>query len=305
MNYAIECYAIKKKYGRLTAVDGLSLKVAPGELFGFLGPNGAGKSTLIKILVGLVQPTSGWAQVAGFTSGHKESKRCIGYLPELFRFPSWMTGAELLDFHGRLIGLERSERRRRSLECLELTELTEAADRKIGTYSKGMQQRIGLAQAILGRPAVLFLDEPASALDPVGRARVRGLLEHVSGEGTAVFLNSHLLTDVERICARVAIVNKGRVVREGPPAALSGRLSLYLLLDEAPHELLVELGKRFGEVFKDNGRPELRITLDNGDAAPDIAEFLVHRGRRIFELRRETDSLEQTFFEAVGEAAEE
>ena len=304
MTRSIECWAITKRFGRLTAVDGLSLAVDQGGIFGLLGPNGAGKSTLIKMLAGLVTPTSGLAQVAGEPIGSMAAKRAIGYLPEMFRFPGWMTGAELLELHGRLLELRRPHRREMAAHVLELTGLTKAADRKIATYSKGMQQRIGIAQAILGRPQVLFLDEPTSALDPVGRAHVRKLLQLLAAEGTTVFLNSHLLTDVERICQRVAIVNHGRVVREGTMADLSGSMSLLARVDTLPPGLLDELAARFGKVTCDNGAPEFRIELASDDLVPAVAEFLVAGGRKLFELRPVSGSLEEAFLDIIGEADE-
>ncbi len=304
MTRSIECWAITKRYGRLTAVDGLSLTVDEGGIFGLLGPNGAGKSTLVKMLVGLVKPTSGWAEVAGRPAGQVAAKRAVGYLPEMFRFPGWMTGAELLELHGRLLGLPPMDRRAGAAQALELTGLTQAADRKIATYSKGMQQRVGLAQAILGKPRVLFLDEPTSALDPIGRAHVRKLLQLLAAEGTTVFLNSHLLTDVERICRRVAIVDRGRVIREGTMAELSGGVSLLARVDSLPAGLLEELAQRFGKVSCDNGAPEFKIELAADDMVPAVADFLVGSGRKLYELRQITGTLEETFLKIVGETDE-
>lgn len=283
-------------------MDGLSLAVRQGGIFGLLGPNGAGKSTLVKILVGLVYPTSGLAQVAGFPAGHISAKRDLGYLPELFRFPGWMTGTELLDFHGRLLGMGATGRRARSLEVLELTGLTKAADRKIAGYSKGMQQRIGLAQAILGRPKVLFLDEPTSALDPIGRAHVRELLQLLAAEGTTVFLNSHLLTDVERICDNVAIMNHGRVIKTGTMTELSGKISLLARVDALPDGFLGELTTLFGPAQSDNGTPEIRIELASDDLIPAVADFIISRGCKLYELRPIAGSLEEAFLEIVGES---
>jgi ABC-2 type transport system ATP-binding protein len=255
------------------------------------------------MLVGLVEPTSGYAQVSGFPAGHLCAKRDLGYLPEMFRFPGWMTGAELLDFHGRLLDLPRSDRRSRSIEVLELTGLAEAADRKIATYSKGMQQRIGLAQAILGRPKVLFLDEPTSALDPIGRVHVRHLLQRLATEGTTVFLNSHLLTDVEMICERIAIVNSGKVVTMGSMADLAGKTMLHVRVDALPNEFLDELRERFGPVECNNGTPEFRIQLDDDKMVPAVADFVISHGRKLFELRPAKGTLEETFLEIIEKSA--
>lgn len=300
MESAVKCRAVTKRFRNLTAVDSISLDVEPGRLFGLLGPNGAGKSTLVKILVGLVRPTSGWAEVGGFPPGHLAAQRQIGYLPELFRFPGWMTGSELMDLHGRLLGMDASGRRRRGGEVLELTGLAGAADRRIGQYSKGMQQRVGLAQAILGRPKVLFLDEPTSALDPVGRVHVRDLLLRLTGEGTAVFLNSHMLTDVERICDRVAILRDGRLIKEGTLAEIAGGLSLSIKLDAITDGLLAEIEKRFGPVYRPNGSPEFRVELSDRESVPAVADMLVASGRKLYELRTITASLEEVFLEIFG-----
>jgi ABC-2 type transport system ATP-binding protein len=295
MNNAICCRLITKRFGSLAAVNSLSLTVKSGELFGLLGPNGAGKSTLVKILVGLIKPTSGWAEVCGFPPTHVAARQQIGYLPELFRFPGWMTGIELLEFHAQLLEMPISSRRSRILEVLELTGLSEAANRRINKYSKGMQQRVGLAQAILGRPKLLFLDEPTSALDPVGRVYIRKLLQQLSNEGTTVFLNSHILTDIERICSRVAILQKGRLVKEGPLTDVLGGLSLYVELDTISSNLLTEIENRFGTVHCVNGAPKFRIELANKKLIPAVAELLVSRGHKIYQLQPVTASLEEVF----------
>lgn len=300
---ALHCRSITKRFGRLTAVDGLNLSVEAGQLFGLLGPNGAGKSTLLKIMTGLIRPTSGWVEIAGLPPSHPVARKSIGYLPELFRFPGWMTGRELLWFHGDLLGMSARRCSERSAEVLETSGLEAAADRKIAQYSKGMQQRIGLAQAILGRPTVLFLDEPTSALDPVGRVMVRRLLQKVKGEGTAVFLNSHMLTDVELICDRVAIMQQGKVVREGTIDDISGRVAVTVKLDALPAGLLEEVEGLFGRVVCPNGRPEFQVEVDRRDAVPELAKLLVSKGRKIYGLEPRHASLEDVFLELfdVGE----
>lgn len=184
-------------------------------MFGFLGPNGAGKTTTVKILLGLVSATSGQARLFGEPVGDAESRRRVGYLPENFRFHEWLTGAELLDFHARLAGMGRHERERRIPEVLELVGLGGRGDDLVRSYSKGMTQRIGLAQAVIHAPDLVLLDEPTSALDPVGRREVRDLIRSLRAQGMTVFLNSHLLSEVEMVCDRVAIVDRGQVVRSG------------------------------------------------------------------------------------------
>lgn len=298
---AVSCRLITKRYNRLTAVDNLNLTVKPGELFGLLGPNGAGKSTLVKMLVGLVRPTSGWAEVAGFPPSHISAQKQIGYLPELFRFPDWMTGSEFLEFHCSLLDIPAADTRKRVPEVLELTGLTSATDRRISEYSKGMQQRIGIAQAILGRPKVLFLDEPTSALDPVGRVHVRELLQKITSEGTAVFLNSHLLSDIERICHRVAILQTGRLIKEGTLAEIAGGLSLTVKLDVITEGLLNEIERKFGPVYCANGAPEFQVELFDQELVSAVVDLLVGHGRKIYELRPVTTSLEEVFLEIFGE----
>ena len=204
---ALSVSGLEKAYGSVRALVGVDLEVGEGELVGLLGPNGAGKSTLVKIACGLVTPTAGRAEVCGAPAGSREAHRSLGYLAELFRFPDWCTGHELLELHQRLAGSEGGAAER--AELLELVALTEAGGRRIGTMSKGMQQRLGIAQALIGSPRLLLLDEPTSALDPAGRRTVRALLEELRGRGVAVLLNSHLLSEVELVCDHVAIIDHG------------------------------------------------------------------------------------------------
>jgi ABC-2 type transport system ATP-binding protein len=201
---------LRKSYGRTEALRGVALEVAPGELFGLLGPNGAGKSTLVKIACGLVRPTTGSAMIAGAPAGSLAAQRALGYLAELFRFPEWQSADEVLALHQRLAesGGGTAERG----ELLELVGLAEARDRPVGQMSKGMQQRLGIAQAMIGAPRFLVLDEPTSALDPAGRRTVRALLEELRSRGVSVLLNSHLLSEVELVCDRVVIITRGTVV---------------------------------------------------------------------------------------------
>jgi ABC-2 type transport system ATP-binding protein len=217
---AIVAHGLAKRYGRIDALHDLTLRVERGECLGFLGPNGAGKSTAVKLLVGLVRPTGGAAEVLGKPAGDRATRARIGYLPELFRYPDWLAAREVLAFHARLLRVRDASRA--IGEVLDETRLRERANDRVGTYSKGMQQRLGLAVALLGAPELIFLDEPTSALDPVGRSDVRALIERLRARGTTVFLNSHLLGEVERVCDRVCVVDRGRVVAEGTVGALTG-----------------------------------------------------------------------------------
>jgi ABC-2 type transport system ATP-binding protein len=268
---------LRKSYGRTEALGGVDLEVGEGELFGLLGPNGAGKSTLVKIACGLVRPSAGRAEIAGAPAGSLAAQRALGYLAELFRFPDWLSADEVLVLHQRLAGSGGGAAER--AELLELVGLAEAAGKAVGKMSKGMQQRLGIAQAMVGAPRLLLLDEPTSALDPAGRRTVRRLLEELRSRGVAVLLNSHLLSEVEQVCDRVAILARGQVVAAGTPAELSRPGGV---------EVETATGKR---VIADAGR----------DDAPRIVRELVAAGEEVFGVRVLTSSLEDAYLEAVGE----
>src|SRR5229473_2927257 len=216
---AFAARGLAKRYGAVEALGGVDLEVGEGELFGLLGPNGAGKSTLVKIAVGLVRQSGGDAEVAGARAGSRAARASLGYLAELFRFPGWYTADEVLELHQQLAGSRGGAAERRGL--LELVALADASARRVDGMSKGMQQRLGIAQALVGEPRLLLLDEPTSALDPVGRRTVRLLLEDLRDRGVSVLLNSHLLSEIELVCDRVAILLAGEVVAAGTPAELS------------------------------------------------------------------------------------
>jgi ABC-2 type transport system ATP-binding protein len=274
---ALAVHALRKSYGATEALKGVDLELAEGELFGLLGPNGAGKSTLVKIACGLVRASGGTAEVAGAPAGSAAAQRRLGYLAELFRFPDWLSADELLAMHQRLARSDGGAAERTGL--LELVGLAEFAGRRVGAMSKGMQQRLGIAQAMVGSPRVLLLDEPTSALDPSGRRMVRGLLEELRGRGVAVLLNSHLLSEVELVCDRVAIIARGEVVAAGTPAELSRPGGVRVQTGDGPR------------VFPDAGR----------DEAPAIVRELVAAGVEIYEVQVLTSSLEDAYLEAVGE----
>src|SRR6186997_2932335 len=227
---ALAVRGVAKRYGSVEALAGVDLEVNEGELVGLLGPNGAGKSTLVKIACGLVRPSRGTAEICGLRAGSLEARRRIGYLAELFRFPGWYSADELLELHQRLSGSHGGSSER--TELLELVGLAEARDRRVEEMSKGMQQRLGVAQALVGSPPLLLLDEPTSALDPVGRRTVRLLLEELQRRGTSVLLNSHLLSEIELVCDRVVILLGGKVVAEGSPSELSRGRGVEIETDE-------------------------------------------------------------------------
>src|SRR5439155_1297221 len=267
-----------KRYGAVEALGGVDLEVREGELVGLLGPNGAGKSTLVKIAVGLVRPTAGQAALAGAVAGSLAARRALGYLAELFRFPGWYTADEVLLLHQRLAGSDGGAEERRRL--LELVALADARDRRVEAMSKGMQQRLGIAQALVGEPRVLLLDEPTSALDPVGRRTVRLLLEELRGRGVAVLLNSHLLSEVELVCDRVAILLDGKVVAAGTPAELA-----------RPRGVEIETDAGL-ETIAGAGREE----------APRLVAERVAAGRQVYGVRVLTSTLEEVYLEKVGGA---
>ena len=269
---------LRKTYGRTEALRGVAIEVGEGELFGLLGPNGAGKSTLVKIACGLVRPTTGTAQVNGAPAGSLPAQRSLGYLAELFRFPEWLSADEVLALHQRLADSAGGDAER--AELLSLVGLADASERPVGQMSKGMQQRLGIAQAMVGSPRLLLLDEPTSALDPAGRRTVRRLLEELRSRGVAVLLNSHLLSEVELVCDRVAIIARGEVVAAGTPAELSRPGGV---------EVETAAGTR---VFAAAARED----------APRIVRDLVAAGEDVYGVRLLTSSLEDAYLEAVGES---
>ncbi|MDQ4081327.1 MAG: ABC transporter ATP-binding protein [Actinomycetota bacterium] len=275
MAAALTVRQLGKRYGAVQALEGVDLDVAEGELVGLLGPNGAGKSTLVKIACGLVRPTSGSAAIFGQVAGSATARAALGYLAELFRFPGWMSADEVLQLHQRLARSRGGERERR--ELLELVGLGEARERKVEAMSKGMQQRLGIAQALVGPPRLLLLDEPTSALDPVGRRTVRELLDGIRGRGIGVLLNSHLLSEVELVCDRVVIVSRGRVVAAGRPGDLS-----------RPRGVQIETADGVRS-FPAAGREE----------APRLVAELVAAGERVYGVQVLATTLEETYLQAV------
>ena len=296
----IRTTALRKVYGRTVALDGLDLEVAEGEILGFLGPNGAGKTTAVKLLLGLVTPTSGGGEVLGRPLGDRAARRAIGYLPELFRYQQWLTAREVLGLHAQLIGLPRARRAGEIGRVLALVGLADRGDDRIGGFSKGMQQRLGIAVALLGDPRLVILDEPTSALDPVGRDDVRSIIREARDRGSAVLLNSHLLGEVERLCDRVAIVHRGRVVASGRLGDLLGESAVRLRITDLampPERLLAA----FGRVATD-GSWTVVHPLD-ADRVPDLVATVVAAGGRIHAVDPARRSLEDLFLELVREPA--
>jgi len=306
----IRTHGLHKHFGTNIAVADLTLDVPRGEVFGFLGPNGAGKSTAVKMLLGLVTPSGGEAQVLSRPPGDRQALRAIGFLPEHFRFHEWLHADELLDLHGRLYGMDAAARRRRIPQVLELVGLAEQARRPIAGFSKGMLQRIGLAQAFLNEPALVFLDEPTSALDPFGRMLVRTIIHELKQQGTTVFLNSHLLGEVEATCDRVAFIRAGTVLDTQVLTELgAGRLRVEVRVDTvtaALEQALDELARRTEGAMIPRCAPaavkSTTLMYDILDEAllPEIAERTLGSGARLYELTSRRRSLEQIFLDVVG-----
>jgi len=215
-NLAIDLHDVAKRYkGRVDALRGIAMQVRRGEIFGLLGPNGAGKSTLVKIMMSIVHPTRAAGTVLGQSIGHKSTLGRLGYLPENHRFPRYLTGRQVVEFFGAMAKVDRPTRKRRAAELLDIVNMGPDADRKVGTYSKGMAQRIGLAQAMVNDPELILLDEPTDGVDPVGRREIRDVLMRLKSQGKTVFINSHLLSELEMISDRVAILVRGTVAKQG------------------------------------------------------------------------------------------
>ena len=300
---AVETHGLRKRFGRKLAVADLSLSVRRGEVFGFLGPNGAGKTTSLKMLLGLETPTAGRAALLGAPIGDRRTRARVGFLPEHFRFQDWLTGRELLRFHGRLFGIPEHTLASRAQVLLERVGLVEAAGRKLREYSKGMLQRIGLAQALIGEPDLVFLDEPTSGLDPLGRRLVREVIQELRARGVTVFLNSHLLSEVEATCVRIAFLKEGRTLLEMPLDDRSAALQVELRLGPCDGETRAGLARFGAPLPEGNGIPADRVRLEVAEDAvlPEIARWLVGRGVSLYEMRTARRTLEAVFLELMGD----
>ena len=296
---AIETHELRKVFGEHTAVKGLTLQVQQGEVFGFLGPNGAGKTTSIKMLLGLAVPTSGSANLLGTPLGDRAALARIGFLPEHFRFQEWLTAGEFLEMHGQLYGMRPTDLRSRLDELLERVGLSDFRHKQLRTFSKGMLQRIGLAQALLNRPLLVCLDEPTSGLDPVGRRLVRDIIHELRAQGTSVFLNSHLLGEIEVTCDRVAFIRHGEVVRLLELASLdSGQTTVTIRARGLTPEIISGLA-RWGQLIQvESENVTLNISAESN--LPEITRYLVLQGADVYALSPRRMSLEEIFIETVG-----
>ena len=296
---AIRTRGLRKVFSGKMAVRNLTLDVPRGEVFGFLGPNGAGKSTSVKMLLGLVFPTSGEAEILGRPIGDVKTRSKVGFLPEHFRFYDWLTPAELLELHGRLYGMSHARLRERVPVLLDLVGLTPHRDKRLRDYSKGMLQRIGLAQALLNEPDLIFLDEPTSGLDPVGRRLVRDIIRAQRDRGATVLLNSHLLGEVEITCNRVAFIKDGEVVEtrqldDGNEEQTTVSIRAVKVTAEAASGL-----SRWSQSVRSEGEL-LKLSVSSRAAVPEIVRYLVTSGAEVYEVTPQRLSLEERFLEIVG-----
>ena len=296
---AIEVEGFRKVYGSLVAVDNVSFVMYRGEAFGFLGPNGAGKSTTVKALTGLISPTAGTIRVLGHPINHIATRRRVGYLPELPAFHRWLKAMEFLEFHGRLYGLHGIILKKRCQEVLTLVGLSGREQQKLGTFSKGMLQRIGLAQALINQPDLLILDELVTGLDPVGLRDMRAILLQLRSAGVSIFLNSHQLAEVEMLCDRVAIINQGRILKTGTPQTLlDAPTILEVRVDAVTEQLRQRLSER-ALIVEHNEPHTLLLQFEDEEQAADIAAIVQNSGARLYALIPRRQSLEQIFFHTI------
>jgi ABC-2 type transport system ATP-binding protein len=299
MTLAIETENLQKVFDENVAVRGLSLQVQQGEVFGFLGPNGAGKTTSIKMLLGLVTPTAGRATLLGAPLGERAARARMGFLPEHFRFHDWLTANEFLNLHGELYRMPAAPRHRRIDELLDLVALTPFRDKALRTFSKGMLQRIGLAQALLNNPALVFLDEPTSGLDPVGRRLVRDIIADLKHRGTTIFLNSHLLSEVEITCDRVAFIKHGEVIRVSELKTLVDGATSVTVRAHGLTPAVLEGLDRWGKEIRADGN-QVTLTVGSESALPAINRYLVAQNVEVYALTPQHLSLEDLFIQIVG-----
>ncbi len=298
--FAIRTESLRKDFGKKVAVSNLSLTVNRGEIFGFLGPNGAGKSTSMKMLLGLIRPTGGEALVLGRRATDVEMRRRIGFLPESFRFYEWMTPAELLQFHGRLCGMAAPQLRDRVPHLIELVGLSPHREKRLQAFSKGMLQRIGLAQALVHEPDVIFLDEPTSGLDPMGRKLVRDIIRVQRDRGATVFLNSHILSEIEITCDRVCFIREGEVIATHDLSAFSeDTISVHAAIRNLSSDAITGIEPWATLSTRDGDR--CTFTVRNDDALPSLLRHLVSSGAEVYEFTPKRVSLEEKFMSLMGE----
>jgi len=297
---AIEAVQLTKHYAKVRALDNLNLAVREGECFGLLGPNGAGKTTLVKILVHLIMPTSGTARTLGRPAADECIRQRVGYLPEKVKIHPFLTGSEFLDYQGRLYGMDRRQRTSSAEACLKQVGMYGDRDRKIGEYSKGMVQRLGLAQALLNNPRLLLLDEPAAGLDPISNKEMRDILLQLKERGVTIFINSHLLSEIEMICDRVAILNRGKLVGSGTKEELTARTTSVELKVEGISDRLLEKIKEVATAVTVDG-DTITLSLSGSEPVSILPEIIINNGAKLLSLTSSAESLEDIFYRLVKE----
>jgi ABC-2 type transport system ATP-binding protein len=297
--FAIETDALSKVFGDKVAVEDLSLRVEQGEVFGFLGPNGAGKTTSVKMLLALISPSGGSGRLLGKSIGDSSVRQKVGFLPEHFRFHEWLRAEEFMVLHAELYHMPKALIEQSVPALLERVGLAGYASKRLRTFSKGMLQRIGLAQALLNQPELVILDEPTSGLDPIGRKLVRDILRELSSRGTTVFLNSHLLSEVEATCDRVAFIKQGRVLQTSPlHAVLQGRIRLEIRAKNLLPEIVSGLSSWGQDINLEGER--LTMILEDEASLPVINRFLVDQNAQVYAFQPQQVSLEDLFLEVIG-----
>ena len=301
----IETRDLSKNYGRIEALKGVTLRVEKGQIFGLLGQNGAGKTTLIKVLLGIVRKTDGEAGLLGHVAGDASARKRVGYLPEDHQFPGYHTAFSLMDFYGALYGVPKDDRRKKIPETLELVGIAGRMNSKIRTYSKGMKQRLGIAQALLHDPDLIILDEPTDGVDPLGRREIRELMGRLKERGHTIFLNSHLLGEVELICDRVAILQQGQLVREGTIAELTQQKGRYEIAvapgQQFPSDAIIKLGFNVLPIPDKPDLYDVSFTSD-GQSIDTAVKVIVDKGLSLRHLIEKKQSLEDAFLATVDSA---
>lgn len=314
MTAAIHTEGLTKQFSNGRGCRDVSITVQEGEAFGFLGPNGAGKSTFVKMLVGLTYPTGGSASIFGHPIHSVAAKGQIGYLPELFRYQEWLTGEEVMKLHAKLCGVKSSDAKRRIPELLDEVGLGNRGKGKVKDYSKGMQQRLGLAAALVSDPKLVFLDEPSSALDPVGRKEVRSILQRLKAQGKTIFLNSHMLEDVEAVCDQIALLNNGEILRAGDVGSvLQQRITYRFKVGGYTPVILTWLQEETGIAIQVDSKTAisspttqeqhytwLTAELESEEQAGWINSLIMEQGMTLYEVTKVTGKLEDWFLTAVS-----
>jgi ABC-2 type transport system ATP-binding protein len=311
MSLAIETVGLTKRYNRLTAVDKLDLRVSANTIHGFLGPNGAGKTTTIKILVGLLRPDGGKVTILGQDLGWDKSdiRLKIGYMPELPKLPKHLKGTELLDIYGRMCGMTKEERRKQIPELLDMVGLRERGSDLIGKYSKGMQQRLGMAQALLNKPELVILDEPSIGLDPVGMVEVRETMKGILKEGVTVFLSSHLLNEVQQICTHITIINKGVALASGTLKEISTRISGPLTIEAEVDNISKAVVEKVKELpfvanVSEDGKKVLIEVKTRDDVRSQVSQAITAGGGIVISMNLKGESLEDVFMDLLAKRKE-